>query len=161
MLKFVYQKFVQPIIGVLRQGITPKQLAITVALGFLLGVFPFPGITTGLCAGVAILFRLNMVAIQMANYVVYPLQFFLFIPYVTLGKQILGSKIEIGSFEQFSKMVMSNLFQLFDQFITILLDGVIGWAIGFIPIFIMLYIILFRTLIYINQRLTTKSNHST
>jgi uncharacterized protein (DUF2062 family) len=69
----------------LRQGISPQRLALTLALGFAIGCFPVVGIPTALCAALAIALRLNLPAIQAANYAVMPLQLALIVPFVRLG----------------------------------------------------------------------------
>lgn len=69
----------------LRQGISPRRLALTLALGFAIGCIPVVGIPTLLCAGLALALKLNLPAIQAANYVVMPLQIALIVPFVRLG----------------------------------------------------------------------------
>ena len=69
----------------LRQGITPGRLAVTLALGFAIGCVPVVGAPTLLCAGLAIALRLNLPAIQAANYAAMPFQLALILPFVRLG----------------------------------------------------------------------------
>lgn len=69
----------------LSQGISPRRLALTLALGFAVGCIPVVGIPTVLCAGLALALRLNLPVIQMANYVAMPLQLALIVPFVRLG----------------------------------------------------------------------------
>ena len=69
----------------LRQGVSPRRLALTLALGFAIGCLPVVGITTLLCAGLALALRLNLPAITAANYVVMPLQVALIVPFVRMG----------------------------------------------------------------------------
>lgn len=69
----------------LRQGISPRRLALTLALGFAIGCIPVVGIPTLVCAALALALRLNLPAIQAANYAVMPLQFVLIVPFVRLG----------------------------------------------------------------------------
>jgi uncharacterized protein (DUF2062 family) len=69
----------------LLEGISPQRLALTLALGFVLGCIPLVGIPTGLCAVLALVFRLNLPAIQAANYVAMPFQIALVVPLVRLG----------------------------------------------------------------------------
>lgn len=82
----VQVKVVEPLLRLLRQGVTPVQLAWSVALGAILGVIPMLGVSTMICAVVALPLRLNLVAIQAANYVVYPLQFLLLLPFFRAGE---------------------------------------------------------------------------
>jgi hypothetical protein len=84
--KFLDRALLAPLLNFLSQGLSPEKLALCVALGLLLGIFPVLGTTTLLCAAVAILFRLNMPAIQLINYFSYPLQLLLFIPYIRAGE---------------------------------------------------------------------------
>lgn len=69
----------------LRQGISPERLALTLALGFAIGCLPVIGIPTALCLLVALGLRLNVPAIQAANYLAMPLQVALIFPFVRLG----------------------------------------------------------------------------
>lgn len=69
----------------LRQGISPSRLALTLAIGFAIGCVPVVGVPTVLCAGLALAFRLNLPAIQAANYAAMPLQLMLIVPFVRLG----------------------------------------------------------------------------
>ena len=75
----------------LRQGISPQRLALTLALGFAIGCIPVVGIPTALCAGLALALRLNLPAIQAANYAVMPLQLMLILPFVRLGRWLFSS----------------------------------------------------------------------
>jgi uncharacterized protein (DUF2062 family) len=69
----------------LRQGISPRRLALTLALGFAIGCIPVIGLPTLVCAAVALALGLNVPAIQAANYVAMPLQLTLIVPFVKLG----------------------------------------------------------------------------
>jgi uncharacterized protein (DUF2062 family) len=69
----------------MRQGISPRRLALTLALGFAVGCIPVIGIPTVLCAGLALALRLNLPAIQTANYIAMPAQLALMVPFVRLG----------------------------------------------------------------------------
>jgi uncharacterized protein (DUF2062 family) len=71
--------------SLLLEGISPQRLALTLALGFVLGCIPLVGIPTGLCAILALIFRLNLPAIQAANYAAMPFQLALVVPLVRLG----------------------------------------------------------------------------
>jgi uncharacterized protein (DUF2062 family) len=69
----------------LRQGVSPRRLALTLALGFAIGCIPIIGIPTVVCTALAVALRLNMPAIQAANYVAMPFQIALIVPFVRLG----------------------------------------------------------------------------
>ena len=63
----------------------PNAVAAIVALGVVFGVFPAPVCPTLFCALAAVALRLNPPAIQMVNYLVYPLQIALMAPFAGLG----------------------------------------------------------------------------
>jgi uncharacterized protein (DUF2062 family) len=77
----------------LRQGISPQRLALTLALGFAIGCIPVIGIPTALCLLVALGLRLNMPAIQAANYAAMPFQIALIFPFVRLGGWLFSSSV--------------------------------------------------------------------
>jgi uncharacterized protein (DUF2062 family) len=70
----------------LQCGLAPRQLAFTLALGFAIGCIPLLGVATAICALLALVLRLNMPAIQAANFVAMPLQVLLLIPFLRLGQ---------------------------------------------------------------------------
>ncbi len=80
-----------PLLGLLRKGLSPEALAWSVAVGLALGITPLYGTSTVLCLGVASAFRLNQPAMQVANYLAYPLQLALLIPFIRLGERLFGA----------------------------------------------------------------------
>ena len=75
----------------LRQGVSPRRLALTLALGFAIGCIPVLGLPTVLCAALAFGLKLNLAAIQAANYAAMPFQLALILPFVRLGERIFRS----------------------------------------------------------------------
>jgi hypothetical protein len=86
-----YRKIFLPIVDLLRQGITPEKIALRIALGAVLGIFPVLGSTTLLCAAAAFILRLNMPAIQVVNFLIYPPQLILFLSFLQAGSRITGA----------------------------------------------------------------------
>lgn len=85
-LTSIRRKVWDPLAHLLRTGMSPTQLALSVALGAYLGIIPVLGVTTLLCTLVALPLRLNLVAIQAVNWLVYPLQILLIIPFFRGGE---------------------------------------------------------------------------
>jgi hypothetical protein len=85
---FFHRRVVAPIVALLTQGITPEKIALSLAFGIVLGIFPVLGSTTLLCAGVALIFRLNLPAIQLVNWLIYPMQLFLLLPFIRIGEKL-------------------------------------------------------------------------
>jgi uncharacterized protein (DUF2062 family) len=76
----------------LLQGISPPRLALTLALGCAIGCIPVVGIPTLVCAALALTLKLNLPAIQAANYAVMPLQLVLIVPFIRLGGWLVASQ---------------------------------------------------------------------
>ena len=86
------RRVVAPVVAQLRQGITPEKVALTLALGSVLGIFPILGATTLLCGVVGVWLRLNQPIIQLVNYLVYPAQIALLIPFYRAGERLFGAE---------------------------------------------------------------------
>jgi len=69
-------------------GATPRTLAWSIAIGLLIGINPLLGSTTVFCLAVSSCFRLNLVASQIANHSVFPLELALAIPFIRLGARV-------------------------------------------------------------------------
>jgi len=77
--------------GWLKEGISTETLALSIALGFVLGVCPLFGVPTVLCGLAAVALRLNFPALQMVNYLVYPLQLAMVLPFARFGERLFGA----------------------------------------------------------------------
>jgi uncharacterized protein (DUF2062 family) len=85
----LHRRILEPLRALLKQGISPDRLALCVAIGVVVGNIPILGISTILCAAIALIFRLNLAAIQIAQAAMAPTQIMLIIPFVRLGEWIL------------------------------------------------------------------------
>lgn len=91
MIKQWFQKkVINPLIDLLKQGVTVEKMSWSLSFGIVICCFPILGTTSVLCFIAAVIFRLNHIAIQIANYVAYPLQFALLIPFLHFGNKIFG-----------------------------------------------------------------------
>jgi hypothetical protein len=82
---FFRRRVVEPLLQLLRIGATPQRLAWSIAIGAVIGLNPLLGSTTLLALAVASMFRLNLVASQLGNHLMYPLELLLFPVFVRLG----------------------------------------------------------------------------
>lgn len=89
MKDWLNRNIVRPLVALLRQGVPPDRLALCVAIGVVVGNIPILGISTVLCAVIALAFRLNLAAIQIVQAAMAPTQLLLIIPFVRLGEWIL------------------------------------------------------------------------
>ena len=75
----------------LLQGISPRRLALTIALGFAFGCIPVVGVPTTMCVVVALTARLNLPVLQTANYAAMPFQVMLMLPFFRMGGWLFAS----------------------------------------------------------------------
>lgn len=89
---FLRRRVLDPLLRQLTQGVSPARLAWALALGAVLGCFPVLGVTTLLCAVLGVALRLNQPALQVSNYLAFPLQVVLFLPLFRLGAWVFGAE---------------------------------------------------------------------
>lgn len=129
------------IVAQLRQGITPDKIALTVALGCTLALFPILGSTTLLCAGAALWLRLNQPVIQLANYLCYPLQIALLLPFYHAGEW-LGAPHLALSIPQLLDRFRADPPRFIGDFAGVALGGVGAWCIAAPVLAAVLYFVL-------------------
>ncbi len=134
---FFYRKLVRPVIDLLKQGVTPEKIALSLALGAALGVFPALGWTTGLCAIAALVLRLNLPAIQIVNYFMYPLQIALLIPFFRLGEKLFRAPHLPISVPQIYAMIRANMWGAIRVLWTTTWHAMVVWSL-IAPVFVAL-----------------------
>jgi uncharacterized protein (DUF2062 family) len=125
---FFHRRLVRPIIELLRQGLTPEKIALSLALGAALGVFPVLGSTTALCALAALVLRLNLPAIQIVNYFVYPLQIGLLIPFSRLGERLFRAPHLPLSVPQIYAMIHASMWDTVRALWTTTWHAIVVWV---------------------------------
>lgn len=128
-----------PIVGLLKQGLTPEKLSISLSVGLIISCFPVLGSTTLLCAMVAHLFKLNHVAIQISNYVGYPMQLILLIPFFILGDAIFGYESRVYNISDMMVHFQIDTLDFFKTYIGLALRACVAWALCALPASVLAY----------------------
>jgi uncharacterized protein (DUF2062 family) len=136
---FFRRKFVKPFLKFLKQGVTPQQLALSVTLGIIVGVLPVLGVTTIICTIIAFSFRLNMLAIQLANQLVYPIQLLLFIPFIKAGEYFFNVPGKELTFDKVFTLFEQDWYLAIQQLWFANLLGVLIWTLASLPAFFLIY----------------------
>jgi uncharacterized protein (DUF2062 family) len=89
MTNIVRRRILDPLLGMLKQGMDPKRLALCVAIGIVVGNIPSLGVSSILCSVIALACRLNLPAIQVVQWAMAPTQLLLIIPFVRAGEWIM------------------------------------------------------------------------
>jgi uncharacterized protein (DUF2062 family) len=88
---FLQRNVTRPVLQLLRIGATPERLAWSIAVGIVVGVNPLLGSTTVIALTLAPLLGLNLVASQLGNHLVYPLELLLFPVFIRMGCRVFGT----------------------------------------------------------------------
>lgn len=136
------RKLVRPIIALLKQGVTPEKIALSVALGAAFGVFPVFGSTTALCALAALALRLNLPAIQIVNYLMGPVQIVLLIPFFRMGEKIFHAPHLPLSVPRIYGMIHASVWGAIGLLWTTTWHAMVAWSLV-VPVFVVVvYVIL-------------------
>jgi uncharacterized protein (DUF2062 family) len=122
------RRLLEPLLALLRQGISPRRLALCVAIAIVVGNIPILGVSTILCTFIALIFRLNLPAIQVVQAAMAPTQVLLIIPFVRLGEWIMRVPPQVVSIKAARALVSRGLWQA----IVVLRDAIfhagLAWA---------------------------------
>jgi uncharacterized protein (DUF2062 family) len=122
------RRLLEPLLALLRQGISPRRLALCVAIAIVVGNIPILGVSTILCTFIALIFRLNLPAIQVVQAAMAPTQVLLIIPFVRLGEWIMRVPPQVVSIKAALALVSRGLWQA----IVVLRDAIfhagLAWA---------------------------------
>lgn len=134
------RRILAPILAQLRQGITPEKIALTLALGGVIGIFPILGATTLLCGVVGVWLRLNQPVIQLVNYLVYPLQVLLLIPFYRAGETLFGQPhLPIFSVTDLITRFQAGPLQFFADYGMVGVYGIVVWCLVAPPLMAAVY----------------------
>ncbi len=121
------RRVAEPVLAVLRIGVTPEKIALSIAIGLVLGVFPIFGVTTVLCLIAALALRLNVVVMEIFNYVAYPLHVALLIPFLRLGEHLLRLEPLKVSLRAVKAQVAADPWSAFIIFARLEVRAIAGW----------------------------------
>ena len=113
----------------LQQGISPEKMALALAIGITIGIVPLLGITTLLCTLIAFWLRLNMAFLQLVNYMVYPMQLLLYIPFLRIGAGFFSKEKFNYSLEDITNMLTNDPMGTIGKFFVVNLCGLLLWLI--------------------------------
>jgi uncharacterized protein (DUF2062 family) len=126
---FFQRRVLRPLQGQLTQGVSPSRLALALTLGLVVGIMPMLGVTTTVCALLAVALRLNQPAIQLANYVAYPLQLLLFIPFFQAGAHLFGRPPITFAFAELQAGLASDPTGTIGRYLFDNLRGLAAWGV--------------------------------
>jgi uncharacterized protein (DUF2062 family) len=126
--EFWQRRVVDVVLAQLRQGITPQKIALTVAIGGTVGLFPILGSTTLLCFLAGIVLKLNQPIIQAINYLMYPLQIAGIYFFIRIGEWLTRTPPLQFSIAGLLQQFRDAPLQFFQDFGMTALRGVLAWV---------------------------------
>ncbi len=154
MTEILQKRVVQPVLALLTQGITPEKIAMSVVFGAGLGIFPVLGSTTLLCALAAAVLGLNLPAIQIVNYFVYPLQLVLIVPFMRLGARIFSGATVGWSLTQMLELFRADRWHALKALWVVAVQAVGAWSLAVPPLGVVAYLVL----VWILRRVARRRN---
>jgi hypothetical protein len=125
---FLQRRVIKPLVKLLRQGITPEKLALSLALSAALGVIPAFGWSVWLCGLAGLAFGLNLPAMQAVNYFLYPAQVALLLPFFRLGEKLFRAPHLPLSVSQIVSMARANFWGAIQLLWNTTWHAVVVWA---------------------------------
>ena len=117
-----------PLVAELRQGATPEAVSAAVTVSLAIAINPFIGTTTLGCLVAGRLFRLNHVVMQTVNFLSYPLQLFLILPFLRVGETLTGAERLVLSPVSLALEFSKSPGDFFEKFGKAILLSSLGWA---------------------------------
>ena len=139
--------------ALLLKGVTRQKLALTIATGSIVGVFPIIGTTTIMASLAAFGLGLNQAFIQIVNYTVYPLQLLLFIPFLKMGNAVFQLTPHKVNFQRLFELMQTDTLFAIGQFSHILIAAILLWLTLSIPFSILIYYLSLRYIRRINIKI--------
>lgn len=129
MREFFHKRIIDPIVTLLKQGITPQSIALSLACGAIIGIFPVLGTTTILCTAAALALRLNLVAVHTVHFLMTPVQLLLIIPFVRVGEALVDAPQQPVSISAGLALLSHGVFHAVTLLWTAIVHAVVGWLV--------------------------------
>jgi uncharacterized protein (DUF2062 family) len=126
---FWQSRVLDPVVAQLTQGITPEKIALTVAVGSSIAMFPLLGTTTLLCLLAGIFLKLNQPIIQVVNYLCTPLHIWFIFSSLHWGERMFGATHSRLATRAMREMLMTHPLQFMQVFSVNILHACFVWAI--------------------------------
>lgn len=128
MKNWLNRRLLGPLLALLRQGISPRRLALCVAIAIVVGNIPILGVSTILCTFIALIFRLNFPAIQLVQAAMAPTQVLLIIPFVRLGEWIVRVPPQVISIKAALALMSQGVWQAMVVLRDAMFHAGLAWA---------------------------------
>jgi uncharacterized protein (DUF2062 family) len=123
------RRVLDPVVAQLTQGITPEKIALTIAVGSCIALFPILGTTTLMCLLAGIALRLNQPIIQVVNYLCTPIHIPLIWWMVRTGEWLFNEPHQAFKLRVLANLLWEEPMQFLRVFAKTGLHAIVVWAI--------------------------------
>jgi len=128
--KFWHRWFIDPVIQQLTQGVSPEKIALTLALGSALALFPILGTTTLLCLAAGVVLSLNQPILQAINAICGFIWIPLLVAFVRLGDALTRNPSSGVDIPKMFTLFRQHPWEFFQRFGITALHGILGWSVA-------------------------------
>ena len=140
MFKKLWQNKIKgPIKKLIAKGVDPKKLALAFSIGILLGSIPVPGVSTWLCLGLSIPFKMNKAGILIGNYIATPIQAITIIPLIIAGGYLFNLPPIAEEIKHSFSGDLGEILVALQHFSLYFIGAVIIWLVLSIPVGAIIY----------------------
>lgn len=118
----------------------------TLCIGLAMGVLPLIWGTSLICLWLAHRFRLNHLVLQSVNYLLYPLQIALLIPFCKLGLRLIPWGPSLLP-DQLSSFTQTNVTGAFSLLLLLTFKALLAWLVTVPPLALVIYCTLLVTVV--------------
>lgn len=123
------RRILDPIVAQLTQGLTPQKIALTIAIGSAIAMFPILGTTTLICLVVGVFMKLNQPILQVVNYACTPIH----IPFIFFafkwGERLFGIEHSVLEARGLRRELIAHPWEFIQHYSVTGLHAIEFWAI--------------------------------
>lgn len=138
-----------------QQGLTPKQLSLSIIVSTLLSVIPILGVSTFLITVASLKSKLNLPIMIALSYLMWPVQILLILPFIKAGEFIFSIPPSHHTVDEIISSFQNGFFSTLGKLSFELLCGFAAWVLIAVPIAFVTYGIS----LFILKFIPIKKNH--
>lgn len=123
------RRVADPIVAQLTQGLTPHKIALTVAIGSAIAMFPILGTTTLICLLIGIVMKLNQPIIQAVNYACTPLHLTFIFYAFRWGERLFGTAHTRLQFRSMMRLLHEHPIDFLTTYSMTAVHAIVIWAV--------------------------------
>ncbi len=136
---YLKNKLLHPILDLLKQGMSPEKISLTITLGIIIGIMPFLVIGSYILLALAIILRLNIPATQIVCHAVIVVKIALFVPFLKMGQAIFSVPQLPYETNEILSHLKTEFWNTFSVVWQVSLSGILAWLIISIPLGYIIY----------------------